>query len=122
MSPADDLLAKCESIVVERKHIGTTPRKDIFDRPILRSRAPGRQRNRAPWDNCALVSAFPSALQAVQQLSYGSTKVCHVDGIDEILIANNIASSANGQKIESYNFWWYVPFVVTVHIDLLPAQ
>lgn len=46
------------------------------------------------------------ALIAVQQLSFGSTKVRHVDAIDDIQIANNIANSANGEKTESYNYWW----------------
>ena len=46
------------------------------------------------------------ALLAVQELSFGSTKVRHADAIDDILIANNIANSANGEKVESYNYWW----------------
>lgn len=54
----------------------------------------------------ATVSIFASALQAVQQLSYGSTKVRHTDPIDDIQIANNIANSANGERTESYNFLW----------------
>lgn len=29
-----------------------------------------------------------------------------MEAIDDILIANNIASSANGEKTESYNYWW----------------
>lgn len=29
-----------------------------------------------------------------------------MDAIDDVLIANNIANSANGEKTESYNFWW----------------
>jgi hypothetical protein len=29
-----------------------------------------------------------------------------MDAIDDILIANNIANSANGEKTESYNYWW----------------
>lgn len=43
---------------------------------------------------------------AVQHLSFGSTKVRHLDAIDDVLIANNIANSANGEKTESYNYWW----------------
>lgn len=47
------------------------------------------------------------ALVAVQSLSFGSTKVRHLDAIDDVLIANNIANSANGEKTtESYNYWW----------------
>ena len=29
-----------------------------------------------------------------------------MDAIDDIMIANNIANSANGDKTESYNYWW----------------
>ena len=107
MTFEDDLLARSETIFVEQTTAGARPCPDIFDRPILRSRAPRRgNKQRAPWDNQASVSVFPSALQAVQQLSYGSTKVRHVGKIDDIMIANNIANSANGEKTESYNYWW----------------
>jgi hypothetical protein len=102
----DDLLSKAERIVVSKRSHGAKPRDDIFDRAILRSRAPRKGNKRAPWNNRASVSAFSSALHAVQQLSYGSTKVRHIDAIDDILIANNIANSANGEKTESYNYWW----------------
>jgi hypothetical protein len=47
-----------------------------------------------------------TALIAVQHLSFGSTKVRHLDAIDDVLIANNIANSANGEKVESYDYWW----------------
>ena len=102
----DDLLSKTERIVVAKTCHGAKPRDDIFDHTILRSRAPSKGNKSAPWDNRASVSSFSSAMHAVQQLSYGSTKVRHIDAIDDILIANNIASSANGEKIESYNYWW----------------
>lgn len=46
------------------------------------------------------------ALFAVQELSFGSSRVRHMDAIDDIMIANNIANSANGDKTESYNYWW----------------
>jgi hypothetical protein len=51
-------------------------------------------------------NTFPSALFAVQELSFGSSRVRHMDAIDDIMIANNIANSANGDKTESYNYWW----------------
>jgi hypothetical protein len=103
-----NLISAAEKILVEKRRHGAVPTEKIFDRPILRSRAPRMKDNRAsaPWDNRANVSLFPSALQAVQLLSYGSTKVRHVDSIDDILIANNIANSADGNKTESYNYWW----------------
>ena len=91
---------------MEKRSAGAKPSSDIFDRPILRSRAPRKGSTRAPWDNRSTISVFSSALQAVQQLSYGSTKVRHIDAIDDILIANNIVNSANGEKTESYNYWW----------------
>ena len=46
------------------------------------------------------------ALLAVQPLSFGSSKVRHLEPIDDILIANNISCSAKGEKTESYNYWW----------------
>jgi hypothetical protein len=103
-----DLQAKAEMFRVGKWSDGEEPRDNIFDRQILRSRKPkkGTADARAPWDNSAAVSIFPSALQAVQQLSYGSLKVRHLDSIDDIAIANNIANSANGERTESYNFWW----------------
>ena len=101
-----DLLVKVQQVAVgERKH-GAKPTNHIFDRPILRSRKPTKQNARSPWDNRAKISVFPTALQAVQQLSYGSLKVRHTVAIDEILIANNIGYSADGERTESYNFWW----------------
>ena len=101
-----ELLEAAEAIIVEKRIHGARPRDDIFDRPILRSRAPKKGDDGAPWDNRASVSVYPSALLAVQHLSFGSTKVRHMDAIDDILIANNIANSANGEKTESYNYWW----------------
>jgi hypothetical protein len=102
----DDLLSKAEKILVAERPHGAKPRDDIFDRVILRSRAPRKGNKSAPWDNLASVSAFSSAIHAVQQLSYGSTKVRHIDAIDDILIANNISNSANGEKTEAYDYWW----------------
>ena len=131
------LLKAAEAIVVEKRKNGARPRNDIFDRPILRSRAPKRGTYQAPWHTGGAVSTYPSgkhdimywryptrhhavpltqvfrlfvcrntALIAVQSLSFGSTKVRHLDAIDDVLIANNIAHSANGEKVESYDYWW----------------
>jgi hypothetical protein len=87
---------------------GEHPHSDIFDRPIIRC-CP-HQRNAPalslPWRNQAHVALFPNALAATKDLSFNSTKVRHLDRIDDILIANNIAQSANGDKTESYNFIW----------------
>jgi hypothetical protein len=99
-------MLKAEQIHVGNRTHGTCPTDHIFDRPILRSRKPSKENARSPWDNRASVSVFPTALQAVQQLSYGSAKVRHIDPIDDILIANNIANSADGETTESYNFMW----------------
>jgi len=98
------ILLASESIIVEKRGVGAKPRDDIFDRPVLRSRAP--KHNRAPWDNNANVRTYQNALLAAQDLSFGSTKVRHMEAIDDILIANNIGSSASGDKTESYNYWW----------------
>jgi len=85
-------------VVLSKKvHSGAQPRVDIFDRPVLRDA-----------DKNSPMEAFPSALQAVQELSFGSTSVRHVNNeIDDILIANNIAYNADGNNAESYGFVWF---------------
>ena len=102
----NDTMSKILPIDLGQRIHGAKPRNDIFKRPILRRRKPKDGNTQAPWDNSASVSVFPSALQAVQQLSFGSLKVRHVGWIDDVLIANNIANSANGERTESYNFMW----------------
>lgn len=103
----DVLLEQIQSVELGVIKSGAKPMPDIFDRPILRTRKPKKGRNvKGPWENRAGVSAFANALQAVQQLSYGSIKVRHIDPIDDIMIANTIADSANGEKTDSYNFMW----------------
>lgn len=103
----EDLMSHANAITLGKAVRGAKPSADIFDRPIMRSRKPKKGTNAlAPWDNMAYVSVFANALQAVQQLSYGSIKVRHAGLIDDIMIANNIVSSACGEKTESYNFLW----------------
>eukprot|EP00934_Nitzschia_sp_Nitz4_P005873 Nitzschia sp. Nitz4//scaffold30_size153850//84539//87009//NITZ4_002782-RA/size153850-augustus-gene-0.60-mRNA-1//1//CDS//3329547276//5863//frame0 len=104
----EKLLAKAENVDVGTLKSGATPNPEIFHRPILRARKPKRGVNTrgGPWENKHGVSLFANALQAVQQLSFGSIKVRHVDDIDDIKIANMIADSANGEKTQSYNFLW----------------
>lgn len=105
-----EMVAKLREINIDSFPLvcGDKPCGDIFHRPILRSRKPRNGvESKAPWNNnLAAISIFPSALHAVQQLSYGSTKVRHADTIDDIKIANQIAASANGERTESYNFLW----------------
>jgi hypothetical protein len=89
-----------------KKKSGAYPRPDIFDRPILRTRVLRTSSQRSPWDNSDSVDYFPSVLVAVHELSFKSSKVRHLDAIDEFQIANNISNSANGEKTESYNHMW----------------
>jgi hypothetical protein len=103
---SDDLLAAADKIFVERITPGAKPRQEILLRPILRSRPPAKGSRLVPWDNYAAIDSFPSALLAVHELSFASSKVRHIDSIDDILIANNLANSANGEKTESYNYMW----------------
>ena len=104
----EHLLLKVEAIELPELASGAEPKEGIFNRPIMGSKKPKRGTNAvAPWDNNkASVSTFSNALQAVQQLSYGSIKVRHVGPIDDIMIANSIASSASGERTESYNSLW----------------
>ena len=53
-----DLLESAESIIVEKRSSGAKPDDGIFDRPILRSRAP-KKGSRAPWGDRS-VRVFPS--------------------------------------------------------------
>ncbi|GAX26806.1 hypothetical protein FisN_9Lh075 [Fistulifera solaris] len=98
------LLNASQSVIVTKLTFGACPRKDIFDRPILRRRAHHENKVMPVFGRDA--DYFPSALQAAQEFSFGSTKVRHVGQIDVVLIANNIANSANGQKTQSYSFVW----------------
>lgn len=100
-----DLFDASSNIHVEHRLRGTKPMPVIFHRPILRRRAP-KKNEVLSWTDRSAVTVFPNTLMAVQALSFGSTKVRHMDAIDDIMIANNIASSANGDKTESYNFLW----------------
>ena len=54
----EELLKSAENIIVEKRSHGARPKDGIFDRPILRSRAP-KQGSRAPWEN-RTVRVFPS--------------------------------------------------------------
>jgi len=102
----DDTMSKIISIQLGKRVHGAKPNDNIFDRPILRRRKPKTGNMLGPWDNVSSVSVFSSALNAVQQLSFGSRRVRHAGSIDDILIANNIANSANGERTESYNYMW----------------
>lgn len=101
----EELLQVTGNIMVEKRICGAEPMDVIFNRPILRRRAP-KKNQELTWEDQNAVTVYPNALLAVQDLSFGSTKVRHIDAIDDILIANNIANSANGEKTESYNYMW----------------
>lgn len=102
----EDIVESTKMVLVGPLKPGAKPRPDIFTRPILRTVALSKGNTRGPWDNHASVDNFPSALTAVEELSFASTKVRHADFIDDIQIANNISNSANGEKTESYNYMW----------------
>lgn len=86
-------------VLSEKIRSGAQPRVDIFTRTILRSRARNIQSG-------SFLTVFPSALYAVQDLSFGSPWVRHVNGIDDIRVANNIAACADGEQSESYGYIW----------------
>ena len=106
------LIQASQLVMVPKLTFGACPRKDIFDRSILRSRAHqehnhNHNNSNNLHDNMPhSADCFPSALLAAQDFSFGSTKVRHVGHIDVVQIANNIANSANGQKTQSYSFVW----------------
>lgn len=87
---------------------GARPDKDIFNRALLRRRVVRKESSKSHklvWDHQS-TETFPNALQAAQEFSFNSSKVRHLDAIDDVLIANNIVHSANGDKTESYNCIW----------------
>jgi hypothetical protein len=103
------LHAKCQHVTVTNLKAGARPDENIFDRPILRrsiARHDRKPRRLIDWNDNEAVDYFPSALQAAEDFSFNSTEIRHLDAIDDILIANNIAHSANGEKTESYSYMW----------------
>lgn len=94
------LVDAARSVVIPEKiRSGAQPRVDIFTRTIVRSRASNSK-------NRSFLHVFPSALYAVQDLSFGSPWVRHVNGIDDIRVANNIAACADAEQSESYGYIW----------------
>ena len=86
---------------------GARPDDAIFQRPLLRQRILKKVHSKtAPCNGSTAVDVFPNALLAAQELSFGSIRVRHMNAIDDVLIANNIVHSANGEKTESYNCIW----------------
>ena len=53
-------------MVVEKCAPGAKPMDDIFARPILRSRAPKKGSDGAPWNQQTSVSIFPSGKLRLQ--------------------------------------------------------
>ena len=112
--------------------VGVEPMDDIFGRPLTRRKLSLASASKlalaSSWTNGkmtigtststakttnAAVASFNSALDAVQELSFGSGLHDKRGGfIDDIEIANNIAMSANGNgngnenSIESYGYEW----------------
>lgn len=56
----ESLIQAAEAIIVENRKHGARPRDDIFDRPILRSKAPKRGTHQAPWENGAAITTYPN--------------------------------------------------------------
>lgn len=105
----EDLLKSLSCIYVSPQKSGAFPDRSIFNRSLFRRRSISIQKlldQSSPREDPGPLDSFPNALQAAQELSYASTKVRHIDAIDDILIANNIVHSANGDKVESYNYIW----------------
>jgi hypothetical protein len=84
-----ELVAGAKRFVVETKiHSGAQPRADVFDKAIENGN-----------------EVFDNVMQAVQTLSFGSTRFCHgQEEIDDIKIANTLAQCANGTMNRSYRY------------------
>jgi hypothetical protein len=61
----DELLKAADSIIVERRIHGVKPRRDIFDRAVLRCRASKARNDFTPWANPANVTSYPSGTSRV---------------------------------------------------------
>jgi len=90
---------------------GVSPLDDVFGRPVMRHKimGAGQQPKACPMEDNADIVAYPSALDAVQHLSFGSSCVEHMGRLDDIMIANNIANNANGgarRRTELYGYQW----------------
>jgi hypothetical protein len=94
---------------VEPRRHGAKPSADIFHRPIVRSQKLFHNLDsKHLWNEVTTAIIFPNVLQAVQELSlYNSNpKVRNIEAIDEIKIANQVASCANGERLESFGYLW----------------
>lgn len=58
-----------DNLVIRRTSPGAKPMLDIFGRPILRSRAPKKGADGAPWNQQTSVSIFPSGELKIHFLS-----------------------------------------------------
>ena len=76
-------------VLAEKVHSGAKPRADIFNRGIVR----GSNGDGGSSGGAMCFDAFPSALHAVHELSFGSTKVRHVNAIDDIAIGKQASHS-----------------------------
>lgn len=89
------LVAAVRQVVLPHKvRSGAAPRADLFNRAVVRwrrQRRPGsttttttQKGSQGTWTE--ETTTYPSALHAVQELTFGSTKVRLVDPIDEVEI------------------------------------
>jgi hypothetical protein len=97
------LLKTTKVICLPRNIGGAKPRKDLFDRSLFQRSAPS-----GVWGQSSNISWFPNAIVTVQEIvlkSVKNRKEAPAD-VDDIAIANTIASCADGDMAEAYGFIW----------------
>jgi hypothetical protein len=82
--------------VANKVRSGAKPRVDVFTRRIVRCDV---LRNGQEL-------VFPSAVDAMQEVSFGSVYAKHAGPMDDIWTANNIADCADGKRPACYGFSW----------------
>lgn len=95
------LINAAESVEIDVQVHGAKPLDDVFGRPVMRR---SFRESALSWEDDDTVVSYPSALEALQDLSLGNS--CIIGEIDDIVIANNIVNSANGGQSELYGYEW----------------
>eukprot|EP00559_Dactyliosolen_fragilissimus_P009353 CAMPEP_0184857928 /NCGR_PEP_ID=MMETSP0580-20130426/3076_1 /TAXON_ID=1118495 /ORGANISM="Dactyliosolen fragilissimus" /LENGTH=750 /DNA_ID=CAMNT_0027353811 /DNA_START=59 /DNA_END=2311 /DNA_ORIENTATION=+ len=104
----DDTFAKLSLIEAISYKPGVKPMHEIFGRPLL-SKFVRKSLNEDDneWESSGKIVAYPSALDAVRDLSFGSDGFSSSDDlVDEIQIANNIVEAANGEETQYCGYDW----------------
>jgi len=103
----DALLYAAQDVEITNQVIGSKPLDDIFGRPLTRRKGITTDDDGTnDVIRSDMRTSFNSALDAVQDFSYGSAISENFLSNDDVKIANNIAICANDGEAESYGHTW----------------